>query len=1119
MMNEQNNIKSQPSHKQMHCRFFPILFTIILFGCSHPNQKFGRHSLADAVDCFVTVPDSTRTKTWWFHGETETTKEGITADLEAFKKAGIAGVVYYDQSHGKAPDALDGFSDKWWEMLCFAAREAERIGLSFEIHISNGYVAGGSWISNEYAMKRLASTELMIDGGRYFEGVLEAPLNKYNFYKDVAVLAFPAPNGVGISSSNRPVKLTSNKAEIDLKNLFDPKSDRLSKIPFSPDGKPVYINLEFDEPFTARSITYQVRPKGKATTSATNIPGPPQETFVGTGYRILPDLGQLEVSQDGINYSKVCDLKPVYRAHESWRQKTISFAAVEGKYYRLNLHDWWEKDEKTPDDMQIGNLVLHAAAKVDQWEEKAGFFSEYIEKDKTPDYPASEAIDLSKIINLTDKMLPDGTLKWEVPAGRWMVMRFAYVPTGGSTKHGRKNLMGRECDKLSVEAAEYHWKHYVQVIIDSLKSSNSGILSGVAMDSHEAGAQNWTDNFIQEFTSRQGYDPTPYLPAMMGYVINDVETSNGFLFDVRRNIADMISDNYYGSFERLCNENGLIFTAQAIGNALCIVGDPIQAKSKVSKPQGEFWPIHPDGNYDIKESSSAAHLYNKPIASAEAFTDAKYYHSLSDLKSYADYAYAFGINEFVICASPYQPWLDKIPGSTGGGRQYAINRNNTWWDYSEPFWNYQARNAGILRLGKPSIDLCVYLGENAPVKILTYRLPDIPGGFDFDAFTSHALHTRMSVQNGLINLPGGVNYKMMILPRNSNIPYKALEKIAEMVKKGIKVYGDKPTFSESHRDREMRPAYQKLADELWGINPNNEGSNTVGKGTVYWGMPLSEALNQAKIKPDISMETGNTKSNKIYFTHRSLSNAEIYFLDNHKDEPEENLFSFSASGKQAQLWNSVTGKRFSIPVSNHNGNSLTIPLHMAARESFFVVITDIYEDLPPIVWTESDKDTTLLNDNWNVFFDPGLGGPGEVVFDTLHDWTKNNEAGIKYYSGTAVYKRNFYAEQSDKRTFIDLGNPHFVAKVFVNSNEAGIVWCSPWQLEISDYLKEGENTLEIHVANSLINRMVYDATLPEEQRITYSYPQIMKPGDDLMASGLKEVKIIRFLEQQTLGEQ
>lgn len=265
----------------------------------------------------------------------------------------------------------------------------------------------------------------------------------------------------------------------------------------------------------------------------------------------------------------------------------------------------------------------------------------------------------SKIINLNVKMDAKGILRWDAPNGKWMVMRFAYVPTGASIKHGRKNLMGRECDKLSATAVKLQWDNYVAKIIDSLKCTNSGHLSGIAMDSHEAGAQNWTDDFIEQFKQRQGYDPMIYLPAMMGYIVDGVKESDSFLFDVRRNIADMISDNYYGTIEKLCNKNGLIFTAQAIGNALCIAGDPIQAKSKVSKPQGEFWGIHPDGNYDIKESSSAAHLYGKKIASAEAYTDVKYSASLAYLKSLADYAYAFGINEFVICASAYQPWLGK----------------------------------------------------------------------------------------------------------------------------------------------------------------------------------------------------------------------------------------------------------------------------------------------------------------------------------------------------------------------------------------------------------------------------------------------------------------------------
>jgi hypothetical protein len=1089
---------------------FFLFINVALYGNSFIKLKSDRACLSDAVNCFDHVQDSTRTKTWWFHGETETTREGITADLEAFKKAGLGGVVYYDQSHGKAENAFDGFSAQWWEMFRFAANEAKRLGLTFEVHISSGYVAGGPWITNEYSMKRLASSELLIEGGKYYEGKIETPVNRYNYYKDLAVLAFPVRAGFGISSANQAVQISSNRPEIDVNNMFDPKSDRLSKIPVHESRKPVYIMLEFAGPFTARSISYQVKPKGKATTSATNVPGPPQETFVGTGYLILPDLGQLEVSQDGIHFSKVCDLKPVYQAHESWRQKTISFPAISGKYFRLHLHDWWEKSDLTPDNMEIGNLILNSAAKVDQWEEKAGFYSEYIENDKTPDYSTEEAIDVESVINLTDKMSADGTLKWDVPPGKWMVMRFAGVPTGSNTKHGRKNQLGRECDKLSVEAAELHWKNYVQVIIDSLNSAHIDNLSGIAMDSHEAGTQNWTDHFIAEFASRQGYDPTLYLPAMMGYVVNDVKSTNAFLFDIRRNIADMISDNYYGTFERLCRQNGLEFTAQAIGNALCFVGDPIQAKSKVSKPQGEFWPIHPDGNYDIKESSSAAHLYNKPIASAEAFTDAKYYHSPADLKSYADYAYAFGINEFVICASPFQPWTDKIPGSTGGGRQYAINRNNTWWNYSKPLWDYQARIAGVLRQGKSSADLCVYLGEDAPVKILTYRLPDIPGGFDFDAFTSHALHTRMSAKNGKIALPDGVTYKMMILPRNSNIPYTALEKIAGMVNDGIIIYGQKPTMPASYKDHDKTAAYQKLADELWGENAGAQGFHEAGKGKVYWCMPLHQALKQAAIEPDIALKNGNTKDNKICFTHRKLSDADVYFLDNHKDTFEDNTFSFSASGKYVQLWNAVTGQRFSIPKLCHKGNKISLTLYMAARESYFIVFTGKKEKLPPVIWSKAGENITLLNNNWNVYFNPKQGGPGEVIFDTLHDWTKDENPEIRYFSGTAVYQRKFNISSPDKKIWIDLGNPGFVAKVFVNKLEAGIIWCSPWQLDISNFLKKGENTLEIQVANSLVNRMVYDALLPEDQRITYSYPQIMMPNDNIIASGLKNVKLIHI---------
>lgn len=1090
--------------RQMRTISLLLLSVVMILGCAEKKGHI-TENLSDALYGFENIQDSARTKVWWFHGETETTKEGITADLEAYKEAGVGGVVYYDQTHWKMENALPAFSTEWWEMLRFSAEEAKRLGLTFELNISNGFVAGGPWITDELGMKRLAASELRIKGGRFFEGNLEAPKNRYDFYKDVAVLAFPVQEETGTSRTEK-VKVSSNIPGMEVENIFNPQSKSLTQIPANSKGN-VYINMEFADDFTARSLTYEAYPQVRVRTSATNIPGPPGEVFVGTGYRVLPNFGQLEVSEDGVHYKKVCDIPPTYHSLEGWRQRTISFSAVKGKYYRLNLHDWWDEKMANPN-LQLGSVVLNSLAKLDQWEKKAGFYSDYIDPDKTPTYSKAEVVDSKSIVNITDKMDEKGVLRWDVPAGEWLVMRFAYVPTGGAIKHGRPNLMGRECDKLSVKAAEVQWDNYVGRILDSLQVTNSGHVSGVIMDSHEAGAQNWTDDFIAQFKQRQGYDPTLYLPAMMGYIVDGVEESNGFLFDIRRNIADMVADNYFGTIDRLCKENGLILTAQAIGNALGIVGDPIQAKSRVGKPQGEFWGIHPIGNYDIKESSSSAHLYGKKIASAEAYTDVKFSASLSFIKSLADYAYAFGINEFVICASAYQPWLDKIPGSTGGGRHYAINRNNTFWNYSAPFWDFQARNAYIMRQGKSAIDLCVYLGGNAPVKIQTYKLPDIPGGYDFDAFTTDALLTRMDARAGKITLPDGVSYKMMILPRNGDITLDALRKIASMVKDGAKIYGPKPMHSDSGKELDEEAEYKVLANELWGEIPSSSGVKNVGKGYVYWGMPLAKAMREAQIVPDIRMEKGDTKASMIYFTHRELADANVYFLDNHKDDPEDNIFTFASRGKYAQLWNTVTGERFSLPILRSDDKSTSVQLCLHPRESYFIVITDKEEQLPPVSWFTTKDKAEMIEGSWQVYFDEKFGGPGNVTFDSLSDWTENSDPRIKYYSGTAIYKKKIELQATDDRVYIDLGNPGFVARVFVNSQDAGVVWCSPWKLEITPHLVDGENDIEIHVANSLMNRMIYDASLKESERVTYSYPQIVSPNDKLEHSGLRQVRLI-----------
>ncbi len=279
-------------------------------------------------------------------------------------------------------------------MLRFSAEEAKRLNLTFEIHLSNGYVAGGPWIGKENGIKRLTATETKIGGNLFFEGKLTEPVNLGEFFRDVAVLAFPAKSGTGHTSSMETSIVTSNLEGVNIESVFDIKATSLTKIPCTKGD--VFINLEFSNTFEARSISYQVQPKGKATTSATNVPGPASQKFVGTGYRTHPDLGQLEASIDGFHYEKVCDLKPIYRAHESWKQKTVSFPLVKAKYFLIfGFINWWENDEKNKD-LMIGSVRLNTSAKLDQWEEKAGLFAEYLEADKTPSYTSAESINAKK---------------------------------------------------------------------------------------------------------------------------------------------------------------------------------------------------------------------------------------------------------------------------------------------------------------------------------------------------------------------------------------------------------------------------------------------------------------------------------------------------------------------------------------------------------------------------------------------------------------------------------------------------------------------------------------------------------------------------------------------------
>ena len=1003
--------------------------------------------------------DSARTKVWWFHGETIGTHEGITADLEAFKQQGVGGVVYYDQVHGNGEGAFKVFSPEWWDEFVFSSQEAKRIGLDFECNASNGYVAGGKWITPDKSMQRLATTEMIVEGGK--DVTFQMPMIKApgNWHKDVALMAVPYDEA--LMGDSRQVF----SADSTLK-LSDPNTR-------------TYINIDFDKSFTARSITYICGARGKARTSSMQVPpfsprvGDMRKgehttwDFFGCGYRVLPPIGELQVSDDGTSFRTVCQLRPRYQNLGGVKEQTMSFPATRGRYFRIALHDW-ATENKADQTLTFGNVVLSARAAVDAWQEKASLVSEIIEGDSTPSYAANEIIDFSRAIDLTDRLTADGTVTWQkAPKGKWLVLRFFSVSNGGHTKHGRAEALGLECDKLSVEGAPLQWQSYVKPIIDSIRIHN-GLLTGICMDSHEAGPQNWTSGFEREFLRLRGYDMKRFLPVMAGFVVDSKEASDKFLYDLRHTINDLITEKYFGEFNRLCQSEGLTLTAQAIGGALCMAGDAISVKKLVEKPQAEFWGYQTEGNYDIKDCSSAAHLYGKQIASGEAFTDITYKHTLADIKNLADYAYAFGINEFVVCAVAYQPWVRKetsepLKISTANGRQYVLNRLNTFWPQSRPFWDYQARCSWMLRQGKPVSDFCLYLGDNIPARILSHKLPNIPQGYDFDAFTTDALLHRMSVRDGRIVLPDGVSYRMMILPIDGALTDEARQQIDAFKRQGIPVY-DPQTDSRS----------------------------------------LAEAIRKAGLQPDVEAPSVPN----LYFCHRRTAQEDIYFLNNHSDQAVTDSFHFNVTGTSAELWNPVTGERKSLRMTA-DSTGAAIELAMAPRESYFIVFGESRGQVLDLTECENHApcplDSRPLDSPWLVQFDPQMGGPKKpVTFDELGDWTKSDDPRIKYFSGTAVAKTTFKMPKPCKQASYKLALPllNTTAEVIVNGQSAGILWCAPYSIDITRFIRKGSNQLELRLCNSLWNRLVGDANLPGPERITWQTHPLASPTDTLVPSGL-----------------
>ena len=1016
------------------------LLIVLLLGILSFNATVAQDNLAQS---FTHPPNSARPWVYAFIVDGNLTKEGITADLEALKRAGIGGLLVFDATRHTPAGPAKFMSPLWLDLYKYLVAEAKRLGLDVSLNNDAGWAgSGGPWNTPENSCQRVVWTTIQVTGPAKIDEVITQPETKLDYYRDIAMLAFPTPKG--------------------------------------------------DE---------------------------------------------------------------------------------EDKGYRIE---------------HFGSTKSYGGK--EDWRGRVGFPRRVMTNPNWPVVSPDSCVSRNQIMDLTGQLDANGHLRWDVPTGNWTIMRIGHTPTGIRNHPATFGGEGLECDKLSQIAIDAHFAGFLEKVIKVVGPEVGKTWGAIHIDSWEAGTQNWTPLLRQEFRKRCNYDLLQFLPVLSGRVVDNLEVSERFLWDFREVIAQLMQKNYAGRLRELAHQHGMKLSIEAL-NGQC---DEYRYAGQSDIPMAEFWMKWPAfGPEWVPRMASAAHTYGKPIVAAEAFTcttNEKWTEHPATLKTAADWAFSEGINRMVYHRYVMQPWTNRSPGVALGSIGTHFERTQTWWEQSRAWQDYLSRCQFLLQQGVFVADICFLAPEGAPVQI-DYPLPvsqrggewpDRPG-YNFDGCSAEVLFQRMTVRKGLLTLPEGGQYRLLVLPSYNaddqpvsiyggydkgnfhskiferSIPKfetmtpATLRRIKELVEAGATVLGTRPLKSPSMIDYPgCDTVIEQLADELWGkgLGASGSGEHIVGKGKVIWGSTPEKVLAGMNIAPDFATDT--VLNGKIRFTHRSLTDGtEVYFIANKQDVSVSGECTFRVQGLQPELWWPETGRIEPMTNFSENNGCTQMQLRLEQSESVFVVFRHKVQGSSKATglqnWDEF-KPLQEISGAWEVSFDPKWGPfdtakgrrPGDFTFDKLEDWSKRTEVGIRYYSGTAIYRKIFSLANpltAPHRLFIDLGKVAVMAEVKLNGKNLGILWKAPFRVNVTNAIKTGVNSLEIKVVNLWVNRMIGDEQLPEDSernpdgslkswpvwvnegkpsptgRFTFTSCRLWKKDDQLVESGLLGPVTIQVAER------
>jgi hypothetical protein len=787
---------------------------------------------------------------------------------------------------------------------------------------------------------------------------------------------------------------------------------------------------------------------------------------------------------------------------------------------------------------RLKNWALKSVRSFDYPEDKGFVFD--VVYDNIDNIPAERVLPSNSVIDLTSYLDAKGYLNWFAPPGKWLILRFGHTHTGIRLQATNPQNKGLAMNHLSAEAARRHFDEIGKKMVEDIDTINGKSLRYFYLDSWEVRIANWTAGFRQEFINRRGYDMTPYLPVLAGYIVDNREISNRFLHDYRQTIGDCIADNYYGQFQNLSHQNGLAYHAEMATTPIPV--DMLKCLGRTDIPFGEFWTetdlgtgrVEPWERMFGKQAASAAHIYGKRFVAAEALTviQKHWEHSPFQLKKTVDQAFCSGLNKLMI-----HTFTHSSPDVRPPGYEYFagthFNPQITWWKQAHAFTGYIGRSQYLLQQGHFVADVCFYQGDQIPSFVTKKHVkPELGYGYDYDVVNSEVILDRMSVEDGKFVLPDGMQYRLLVLPDTDRINPQVLSKLDTLIQAGGIVIGPKPKsayglFNYPGNDSVVL----ETAERIWGrCDGKDVKENRYGEGTIVWGKTLREVLLEGGIFPDFEYRSNHTDSD-IDFIHRTLheqsEKIEIYFLANFKDRWENIKTHFRVTNRVPEIWDPLSGQVIDIglyeDIQGRTTCSLTLPPHgslfvvfrKAPNEEHQIKIVEDKEGLYSGLLdpTMSDAESHILENPWTLKFPPGWGAPDSITIAKLKSWNEFSDPGIKYFSGTAEYETTFYLSDSliKKMTiyYLDLGNVKNVADIEVNDKKYPLQWTKPYRINITSNIVAGTNKLRVSVTNLWPNRLIGDQFLPIEERFAFTNIGKFTKESPLLESGLiGPVKII-----------